>query len=124
MYHDATVLVMLTTTEPKIADQNPATLKFCSIDATKPNIAAFRTNMKRPIVTMVNGSVNTNAIGLTIAFTSARRIAEKIRLPVPRISTPGTIADAKASPSIMIMVRSKTPLLPTPVDLIRSQCRP
>ena len=28
MYHDATVLVMLTISEPNIADQKPATLKL------------------------------------------------------------------------------------------------
>ena len=57
------MLVILTTSEPKIADQNPATMKLSSIEATRPNMAAFSTKRKRPSVMIVIGRVSKNATG-------------------------------------------------------------
>ena len=78
MYQDATVLVMLTISEPNKADQNPATSKLPIIDATSANMPAFSTKMNSPSVTTVNGSVNTKAIGRTMALTIASKSAADV----------------------------------------------
>ena len=105
------MLVILTMIAPNNADQKPATTKSSSNAATSPNIAAFRTKRKKPIVTMVNGRVIRKAIGRTIALTNPSRNAARMKLKVPSIETPGTRRDARKRPSIMISVRMKIPCM-------------
>ncbi len=109
MYHDATVLVMLTISAPDIADQKPATTKSSSIAATRPNIAALRTSRKSPNDRIVIGKVSRKATGLTTALTRPRRIAASNKLPVPEIVTPGRMLDANTSPSIVTNIRITNP---------------
>ena len=111
IYHEAIVLVILTTSEPNIADQNPATMKLSSIEATRPNMAAFNTNRKRPSVMIVIGRVSKNAMGRTKPLTRQSRTAARITLPVPSMVTPGIIAEARSRPSSVISVLRKNPCM-------------
>ena len=111
MYHDEIVLVILTMIAPNTAAQKPATTKFFNNAATRPNIAAFRTNRNKPSVMIVSGRVSTNAMGRTIPFTMPSSKAARMNVPVPAILTPGTICDAKNRPTITMSVRITIPCI-------------
>ena len=68
-----TMFVMLRTSEPPTAGQNPETLKPSTRCPTNMNKMALITRMPRPIVTRMNGNVNKMRTGRRIALKKLRR---------------------------------------------------
>jgi len=75
----STRLVTLRTREPPTAGQKPATLNPSTRRPTKRNRKALITTTPRPMVTMMNGNVNSISRGLRMALKKLRSSTARTR---------------------------------------------
>ncbi len=114
---EASQPVIEMTTEPKTADQKPATVMPASIQATRESIAALMTSRNRPSVRMVSGRVSRITIGRTMALTMPSSSAAQTSDQASAISTPGTSFEATQRPIATITIRRSRPLMCSPFAL-------
>jgi len=103
------VPTMLTTNDPKSADQKFAIVNPGKSHATSPSMAAFTTKRNKPRVRRVKGRVRKMARGRKMAFTIPKSNADRMREPKPSMCIPGTIALASQRLSALISILSKKP---------------
>ena len=108
---DIAQLVIATTTDARIAGHRPTTTKPLRKCDTSSIIRPLMTSRNRPSVSRVIGKVRITRIGRTKALTIPSSSAAAIRLPVERISTPGTICEASHRPSATTAARIRNPLM-------------
>ena len=100
---------MLTTNDPKRADQKVAMVNPGKSHATNPSIAAFTTKRNSPKVRMVKGKVRKMTSGRKMAFTIPKSSADRTIDPNPSMCMPGTIALANQRLSALISIRTRKP---------------
>ena len=84
-----TMLVTLRTSEPPRAGQNPATVKPPTRCPTNRNRKALITRMPSPIVTKMNGNVNSTSTGLRTALKKLSRTTARTQRPEVAVMNPG-----------------------------------
>ncbi len=101
-----TVLMTVTSSEPRIATQKLATLNPSKNDAVNQNSAPFITKMKSPSVTKVSGNVKKTKTGRTNTFITPKTKAPMTAGYKPSTSTPGRILATINNASAVIRIRA------------------